>query len=239
MSNVDLIPYGEFYMLYARLQNIVKDKLVDNYFRYSSNSSKLVDNSFRYSSNSSKLVDNSFRYSSNSSKLVDNSFRYSSYSSKSASSNSSKSASSNSSKSASSSSSKSASSSSSKFASPNNTSANYHKGYHKGYRLIEGLIENMMLILYHTPRDLPTTPPTKRTRDLFHLYRDWPGLDKINKADCMLSYNHLDSTLVQTVYNELKCTIEKSKLVYYMERYNKPLNPNNPNGDIVSNGDKK
>ncbi|CAG8770690.1 17366_t:CDS:1, partial [Racocetra fulgida] len=78
---VDLIPCKEFYSLFARLQNIIKDKLVDNHFKYSSNSSKS--------------------------------------------------------------------------ASPENTNINYHKGY----RLIEGLIENMILILYHTPRDSPTTPP--------------------------------------------------------------------------------
>ncbi|CAG8851172.1 30233_t:CDS:1, partial [Racocetra persica] len=104
-------------------------------------------------------------------KSVDNYFRYS-Y--KLASFNSRKPASSTSRKLASSNSRKSESSNSSKSASPNNASINYHKGYHEGYKLIEGLIENMMLILYHTPRDLPTTPPTERKRDISYLYRDWP-----------------------------------------------------------------
>ncbi|CAG8758293.1 27375_t:CDS:2, partial [Dentiscutata erythropus] len=128
-------------------------------------------------------------------------------------------------------------SNSNKSATPNNTYMNYHKGY----RLIEGLVENMILILYHTPRDSPTTPPENCTRDVYHLYKDWPGLDEINKKDPMLSYDPLDPMQVQVVYKDLKDVVDnlvqsihenneetnhlETKLVYYLERYNQILNP--------------
>ncbi|CAG8448633.1 1979_t:CDS:1, partial [Cetraspora pellucida] len=120
---------------------------------------------------------------------------------------------------------------------PKNTCINYHKGY----RLMEGLVENMIQILYHTPRGSPTTPPDKCTRDIYYLYRDWPGLDEINKNDPILSYDPLDPMLVQAVYKELTDVVDnlvqsvngnneetkylETKLVYYLERYDKILNP--------------
>lgn len=158
---LELIPCKEFYSLFALLQNVIKDKSVDNHFNNSlSNRSK-------------------------------------------------------------------------------STSKNISTNYHKGYRLIEGLVENMVLILYHTPRDSPSTPPEKCTRDIYYLYRDWPGLDGINKDDPILSYDPLDPMLVQVVYKDLKDIIDNlvqpvneneketktldTKLVYYVERYDKIL----------------
>ncbi|CAG8493703.1 21327_t:CDS:1 [Dentiscutata erythropus] len=127
-SKVEQIPCNEFYKLFARLQNIIKDKSVDNHFKFNSKKS----------------------------------------------------------------------------ATSNNTCMNYHKGY----RLIEGLVENMILILYHTPRDSPTTPPENCTRDIYHLYKDWPGLDEINKKDPMLLYDPLDPILVQAVYKDMKDIVD-------------------------------
>ncbi|CAG8771567.1 18592_t:CDS:1, partial [Dentiscutata erythropus] len=130
-SKVDQIRCNEFYKLFARLQNIIKDKSVEKHFTYSSSNSN-------------------------------------------------------------------------KSATPNNTCINYHKGY----RLMEGLVENMILILYHTPKDSPTTPPENCTRDIYHLYKDWPGLDKININDPMLSYDPLDPMQIQAVYKDLKNIVD-------------------------------
>ncbi|RIB15827.1 hypothetical protein C2G38_1554261 [Gigaspora rosea] len=162
---VDLIPCKELYKLFARLQEIIKDKSVDKHFNYSSSNSNI------------------------------------------------------------------------------SASKGTCLNYHKGYRLIEGLVENMILILYHTPKDSPTTPPERCTRDVYHLYSDWPGLDEINKNDPILSYDPLDPKLIQVVYKDLKDIVDnleqsvnenneetkhlETKLVYYLERYDKMLKPGN------------
>ncbi|CAG8626417.1 11350_t:CDS:2, partial [Dentiscutata erythropus] len=103
------------------------------------------------------------------------------------------------------------------------------------------LVENMILILYHTPKDSPTTPPKKCTQDIYHLYKDWPGLDEINKDDPILSYDPFEPMQVQAVYKDMKDVVDnlvqsihgnneetkhlETKLVYYLERCDKILNP--------------
>lgn len=109
-----------------------------------------------------------------------------------------------------------------------------------GYASITLLIENMIEVLHHTPRN--NIKDIELTRNLDILFKDWPKDQKeIDENDPILNFDVSNINLVMNVCDELKTCIENlledngsfdkeevggnvnSKLVYYIKHYNEML----------------
>ncbi|CAI2169227.1 14555_t:CDS:2 [Funneliformis geosporum] len=107
-----------------------------------------------------------------------------------------------------------------------------------GYASITLLIENMIEVLHHTPRN--NIKDIELTRNLDILFKDWPTDQKeIDEHDPILNFDVSNINLVMNVCDELKTCIENlledngsfdkeggndnSKLIYYIKHYNEIL----------------